>query len=263
MRILRVVAIIAIVVAVGWYVAGALSAGGGLDAWFDGPIGVVLTAVIVAGVFLSITSSRGVGGQLRTARGRATRDFADAPVAIGTLVDAEHTGWTVNDMPQLDLVLDVETPQGQRFRAEARTLVAHHELGQLTVGAHYPVRYRAEDLSTVELAVDADPDQIQTAFNAVMVRRGLTAPEAIEVAERGVPTTGVVTALVPTGRVREGHTEMEVQLLVNRPDGSQYPATKTSFVPQSAITAVQVGRVVQMRVLPWDEQRIALALPVN
>ncbi|TDE93886.1 hypothetical protein EXU48_10430 [Occultella glacieicola] len=263
MRILRVIAILAIVLAVGWYAAVALNAGGGVDAWLNESIGVVITVVVIAGTVLSLTGHGGVGAQLGTARGRASRDFSDAPVAIGTLVDAEHTGWTVNDMPQLDLVLDVETPQGQRFRAATTTLFAHHELGRLTVGAHCPVRYRPQDLSRVEFAVDADPEEIQAAFNAVMVRHGLTDPAALEVAARGAVTTGVVTGLHPTGQVREDHSEVEVQLLVTRPDGSRYPATKTSFVPPTAIEAVQVGRIVELRVLPWDEQRIALALPVN
>jgi hypothetical protein len=81
-----------------------------------------------------------------------------APIGIGTVVAVSRTGLTVNDQPQLDIELDVDTPDG---RSTARLLVDLTELSAVRPGVIVPVRYL--DNGKVAPANDATPAEIQAA----------------------------------------------------------------------------------------------------
>lgn len=103
------------------------------------------------------------------------QEFAGAPLGLGTLVDVRRSGLTVDDQPQVDLVLDVETAVGGSFRGMARQVVDPVDLSRLTPGTVLPVRHRPDRSGDrVVLAMDADKEQIRRLAEQILTRRPST-----------------------------------------------------------------------------------------
>jgi hypothetical protein len=65
----------------------------------------------------------------------------------------------------------------------------------------------------------------------------------------------------PTGRERADYREVELNLMVARPGGGQFPARETTLVPESALAKVTPGSIIDTYYLPEDESAIAVCLP--
>lgn len=214
--------------------------------------GVTLLASLFT---LRIASSlRGLGG---------AKAMADAPIAVGTVTDWRRTGLTVNDNPQIAVTLDVETPEGHRFTGVAKELLDPAEVGLLEPGALLPVRYRPDRPGVVAIDRSGDRAAAQAAFDAVMLRAGLTTPRALEIAAHGIPAQGVITEVRPTGNLVDGNPEMDVEVAVTRPDGGVFHTRTVKRLPARLSTSLQVGRVVVVHYLPGQEDEITIQTPAN
>nr|BFF27856.1 hypothetical protein GCM10025732_58210 [Glycomyces mayteni] len=141
------------------------------NGWMAGPI-ILLTVLPVTGMI-----GRLADGPLRELRGHVAKGFENTPIAIGTVVSVSRTGLTVNDQPQLEILFDVDTADGQSFRAVSRSLVDLTELAAVVPGAVLPVRYRPGSTDgRVVIAVDAPQAEMQAAFDRVRVAKGLVTP---------------------------------------------------------------------------------------
>jgi hypothetical protein len=196
--------------------------------------------------------------------GRSGRAFRGAPIGIGTVVSVRRTGLTVGNRPELELTLDVHTPDGHAFRGVARYLVDLTEPGLVGPGATVPVRYRP-DLSDgrVALATDASPAELQRVYNLVQVALGHLDAEGLRIAEYGLDARAVVLALRPTGEIRGDRAVLELTLRVTRPDGSGFDVTTSKAVPPVLLPRVRPGALITVRYLPGDETTVALALPLH
>lgn len=78
-----------------------------------------------------------------------------------TIVSLSEGGPYVNQRPTITIELDVELPQREPYRAQARQPVGRLVIGRLQPGATIPVRVDPEDLQKVvvdEPAVLGQPD---------------------------------------------------------------------------------------------------------
>ncbi|MFL1378213.1 MULTISPECIES: DUF3592 domain-containing protein [unclassified Nocardiopsis] len=201
-----------------------------------------------------VSSLSGLGG---------AKAMANAPIAIGTVTDWRRTGLTVNDNPQIAITLDVETPEGYRFTAVAKELLDPAEVGLLESGATLPVRYRPDRPGVVAIDRSGDRAAAQAAFDAVMLRAGLTTPRALEIAAHGIPAQGVITEVRPTGNLVNGNPEMDVEVAVTRPDGSVFHTRTVKRLPARLSTSLQVGRVVTVHYIPGQEDEITIQTAAN
>jgi len=217
-------------------------------------IGVTVTAAVVLMIALFLLPFAGSG--LR--QGRALRG---APIAIGTVASVRRTGLTVNDRPQLEITLDVDTPDGQSFRGVARHLVDLTELGAVEPGATLPVRYRPGD-GTVALVTDASPAELQSVFNRVLAANGRLDAHGLRIAEHGLDARAVVLAMRPTGELRDDRSVLDLTLRVTRPDGSGFDVRTEKAVPPRLVPQAQPGSVITVKYLPGDESTVALVLPM-
>ena len=64
-----------------------------------------------------------------------------------------------------------------------------------------------------------------------------------------------------TGDAREDYREVELDLMVRRPEGGQFPAHETTLVPASALTEVAPGCVVDAYYRRGDESSVAVCVP--
>lgn len=187
-------------------------------------------------------------------------EFQSAPLAIGTLVSSRATGSSVNDQPQVELVLDVETATGDTFRGTARTIVNQAELAQLSPGRTFAVRH----LESGRLAVDPDAsaEELQQSLYASRVARGLLTPQQVEVATRGTDATAVVMQMRPTGEISHGHAVLHLELRVTRLDGTTFDAVRDMPIPSASVGELQTGKLVEVRYLPSDESYVAVSTRV-
>ncbi|GAB2904556.1 hypothetical protein GCM10022245_45120 [Streptomyces mayteni] len=243
------------------YVLEGLS-GDGPSGWLNGFLaGPVLLLFVVPDLFL-LRRLTGWGG--RSARGDVPRAFHGAPLAIGTVASTARTGLSVNDQPQLDILLDVDTTEGQSFRAVLRRVVDLTELATLRPGLQLPVRYRpGGGDGRVVLASDADPREVQRTLNRVRLAKGQITPRQLRIGEEGVDATAVVLAMAPTGEVRGDAAVVGLTLRVTRADGSMFDITQDKTVPATAVGRLQPGMVVRARYLPPDETEVVVVTPAN
>jgi hypothetical protein len=104
-----------------------------------------------------------------------------------------------------------------------------------------------------------DTVAVRAAFDRMLIRKGLATAAHLDLIRHGVRTSGVVTAVRPTGVTCEDHCEVELDLMVRRTHGGQFPARETTLVPVSA--AVAPGSIVDTYYQPSDETAIAVCVP--
>ncbi|WP_062213944.1 hypothetical protein [Streptomyces sp. NBRC 109706] len=241
------------------YVLTGLDGEDGL-AWLNGwLIGPVLMLFVVPHLF---TMGRLLEGA--NISGGVPKKFRDAPIGMGTVVSLERTGLTVNDRPQMDILLNVDTLDGQSFRGVARHLLDHAELSFVGPGTVVPVRYLPGSTDgKVALATDAPVEESQAAINRVRVAKGEMTPKQLRIAEAGYLTRAVVLEMRPTGEVEGDRSVLRFTLRVSRPDGSTFDVEQRKAVPPSAIPQLQPGMVVRAQYLPHDESEVVLAIRAN
>ena len=71
--------------------------------------------------------------------------------AAAVIVELRDTGVTVNQQPQVELVLDVLPANRPPFRATTRTLISRLQTPQVQPGMQVLVKYNPLDLSNVAL----------------------------------------------------------------------------------------------------------------
>ncbi|GAA3893755.1 hypothetical protein GCM10022243_68260 [Saccharothrix violaceirubra] len=256
MRTFAKIALIVGLTATGYYVYTGLT---GTDefAWLNGwLIAPVLLLTVVPILFSLSAFRRSFGESMAALRGDVPAEFAGAPIGMGTVVSTARTGLSINDQPQLDIVLDVDTPEGRGFRAVARHLVDLTELGAVQPGAVLPVRYLPD--GRVVLAVDAPAYELQAALDRIQLAKGHITPKQLHIAENGLDAQAVVLAMNPTGEVRAGRAVIVLTLRVTRPDGTRFDVTQEKTVPPGALGQVQPGAVVRAKYLPYDESEVTL-----
>ncbi|GAA2320681.1 hypothetical protein GCM10009853_093600 [Glycomyces scopariae] len=228
-----------------------------VNGWMAGPI--ILVSVLP---FMGMMG-RLADGPLRELRGMVPKGFEHTPIAIGTVVQVSRTGLSVNDQPQLEILFDVDTPDGQSFRAVSRSLVDLTELAAVVPGAMLPVRYRPGSTDgRVVIAVDAPQAEMQAAFDRVRLAKGLVTPRQLQIAEQGVDGRAVVLALAPTGDLQGDRAVMDIGLRITRADGSVFDLKQRKPMDASALPQVQPGMVVRVRYLPHDESEVVILTAV-
>lgn len=214
-----------------------------LNGWMAAPI-VAITILPIAFAFTSLPSNTA---------------FRGGALGIGTLVEMRRTGLTVNDQPQMDIVFDVDTADGQHFRGTARQIIDLSELAMLTPGTALPVRYLAEKADgKLRIAADADQGEVQALLQQVMLAKGKITPQQIRISNEGVDAQAVVMEMRPTGDVRQGDAVIDLLLRVTRPDGTSYDARVQKALSPVALPGVQPGMVLPAKYLPENEADVSI-----
>ncbi|WP_067715783.1 hypothetical protein [Nocardia yamanashiensis] len=228
-----------------------------------GWVGWQLALPIIALTLIPIVFAFTGEGIMSAFTGLNSSEFRDGELGIGTVRAFAQTGLTVNDQPQIRLDMQVETQDGKTFDSHAKMIIPLTELALLRPGVVLPVRYLPGRTDRVEVDLSGDTDGAQEAMNASMIRKGFTTEAKLDIGRRGVPAQAVVRALSVPGEIRDGHSRLDLTLVVTRPDGSTFETRTEKFLPPASVAQVQVGRVVQVRYLPENEREVVLALPVN
>ncbi|WP_225725874.1 MULTISPECIES: hypothetical protein [unclassified Nocardia] len=228
-----------------------------------GWVGPQLALPIIAITVVPIVFAFSGDGILQALTGRNSSEFRNAPIGLGTITSFRQTGLTVNDQPQVRIEFSVEGAHGEAFESHAKMIVPLTELALLKPGVVLPVRYLPGRPERVEVDSSGDRAAAQRVLDEAMIRKGITTRAKLDIAARGTAAQAVVRALDVSGEIRDGHTLVVLDLVVTRPDGTTFRTRAEKFLSPKAIGLVQVGRIVQVRYLPDNEQDVVLALPVN
>ncbi|WP_067824060.1 hypothetical protein [Nocardia inohanensis] len=228
-----------------------------------GWIGWQMALPIIAFTLVPIVFAFTGEGIMSALTGLNSSEFRDGLLGIGTVREVGQTGVSVNDQPQVRIELQVEAADGKTFTSHAKMIVPLTQLALLRPGVVLPVRYLPGRTDRVEVDLSGDAAAAQEVMNASMIRKGFTTEAKLDIGRRGIPAQAVVSALSVPGEIRDGHSRLDLTLVVTRPDGSTFETRTEKFLPPNSVPLVQVGRVVQVRYLPGNEREVVLALPVN
>jgi hypothetical protein len=227
------------------------------NGWMAGPIILLATLPM-----LSI--SRMADGPIRELRGLTAKGFEGAPIAMGTIVSAQRTGLSINDQPQLEILFDVDTMDGQSFRGVAKAIIDLTELASVVPGAILPVRYRPGSTDgKIVIAADAPQHELQAVLDRVRVAKGLVTPRQLQIAEQGVEAKAVVLAMSPTGEIQGDRAVMDLKFRVTRADQTTFDLDQRKPIDAGALAQLQPGMVVRVRYLPHDESELVVLTALN
>ncbi|HEX2284786.1 MAG TPA: hypothetical protein VHI10_08180 [Mycobacterium sp.] len=102
---------------------------------------------------------------------------------------------------------------------------------------------------------------IRAEFDRMLMAKGLVTGEQLALIRHGTRSPAVVTGMRATGAAREDHREVELDVMVRRPEGGQFPAHETALIPASALTKVSPGSVIDTYYRSGDESAIAICVP--
>ena len=97
----------------------------------------------------------------------------------------------------------------------------------------------------------------------MLIRKGLLTHGQLELIRHGTRSRGVVTGVRTTGGAREDYREVELDLMVRKPEGGQFPAHETTLIPASALAGVTPGSLVDAYYFSGDESAVAVCVPPN
>ena len=175
---------------------------------------------------------------------------ANPSVAVGTVR-------TVSDR----VTIDVESVSGQRFVGRLRQHADDHLVADLRPGVVLLVAFDPDARETLSLADDMVA--VRAAFDRMLLRKGLLTAAQLELIRHGTRSRGVVTGMRATGGAREDYREVELDLMVRRPEGGQFPAHETTLVPASALGELAPGSIVEAYYRRGDESAVAVCVPPN
>lgn len=198
-------------------------------------------------------------GGMMSGLGRRKAVRGEAQIGVGTIVEVTRTGLTVNDVPQYDVFIRVTPNTAEDFVGQLRMLVDAADLASLQVGLPVPVRYSLTDQDTVELA-DLDDPAVRAAMLQWRIDRGLIDPAQVRARTTGTQVPASVLEVRPTGRRREGQSELALRVLM-APEGMATWETETTvFVYPQAVARLQVGAPVWAFYRREDPHTVAITI---
>ncbi|WP_454790583.1 hypothetical protein [Mycolicibacterium lutetiense] len=97
-------------------------------------------------------------------------------------------------------------------------------------------------------------------FDHMLVRKGLMTRGQLELIRTGTRSRGIITGMRATGIIREDYREVELDLMVSRRGGGQFPVRQRALIPASALPKVSPGNVIDAYYRPGNESVVAVCV---
>lgn len=97
-------------------------------------------------------------------------------------------------------------------------------------------------------------------FDHMLVRKGLMTRVQLELIRTGTRSRGIITGMRATGTIREDYREVELDLMVSRRGGGQFPVRQRALIPASALAKVSPGNVIDAYYRPGNESVVAVCV---
>ncbi|OLP03402.1 hypothetical protein BVU76_04640 [Mycolicibacterium porcinum] len=97
-------------------------------------------------------------------------------------------------------------------------------------------------------------------FDHMLVRKGLLTGAQVALIRTGTRSRGIVTGMRTTGAIREDYREVELDLMVSRHGGGQFPVRQRAMIPATSLAKVSPGNVIDTYYRPGDESTVAVCV---
>lgn len=97
-------------------------------------------------------------------------------------------------------------------------------------------------------------------FDQMLIRKGLMTGTQLALIRTGTRSHGIITGMRATGTIREDYREVELDLMVSRRSGGQFPVRQRALIPVSALAKVSPGSVIHAYYRPDDESAVAVCV---
>ena len=214
---------------------------------------VYLGAIAVVSVLAlaAILVAAGLDGQpphRRRRRGPA----ASRSVAVGTVQ-------AVADSENPLVVVEVESVNGQRFTGRLCHRQGDPAVAALRPGLILLVSFDPRDRDRLSLADDVVA--VRAAVGQTLVRQGVLTDAELDLIRHGTRSSGVITGMRAGGYAGADLREVELDVMVSRRGGGQFPAHQTTVVPAAELPRLAPGSIIDAYYRPDDESTIAVCVP--
>lgn len=117
-----------------------------------------------------------------------------------------------------------------------------------------------QDEAGERLVTAADMLAVRAAFDQMLVRKGLVTGHQLDLIRHGTKSRAVVTGMRPTGAVREDYREVELDVIVRKPGGGQFPAHERALIPASSLAKVSPGSIIDTYYRSGNESAVAVCV---
>jgi len=117
-----------------------------------------------------------------------------------------------------------------------------------------------QDEAGERLATDTEMLAVRAAFDQMLVRKGLVTGDQLDLIRNGTKSRGVVTGMRTTGASREDYREVELDVMVRKPGGGQFPAHEIALIPASSLAKVSPGSIVDAYYRLGRESAVAVCV---
>jgi hypothetical protein len=99
---------------------------------------------------------------------------------------------------------------------------------------------------------------VRAAFDQMLVRKGLVTGDQLDLIRHGTKSRAVVTGMRTTGAAREDYREVELDVMVRKPGGGQFPAHERALIPASSLAKVSPGSIIDTYYRSGNESAVAV-----
>jgi hypothetical protein len=117
-----------------------------------------------------------------------------------------------------------------------------------------------QDEAGERLITPADMLAVRAAFDQMLVRKGLVTGHQLDLIRHGTKSRAVVTGMRPTGAAREDYREVELDVIVRKPGGGQFPAHERALIPASSLAKVSPGSIIDTYYRSGNESAVAVCV---
>ncbi|MDT5209947.1 MAG: hypothetical protein QOF67_2362 [Mycobacterium sp.] len=110
------------------------------------------------------------------------------------------------------------------------------------------------------LVTAADMRAVRAAFDEMLVRKGLVTGDQLDLIRHGTKSRAIVTGMRTTGTSREDYREVELDVMVRKPGGGQFPAHEIALIPASSLAKVSPGSVIDTYYRLGRESAVAVCV---
>lgn len=257
-----------------------------LGVWI-GIIGGILGLAVGIGAVLATTGSMGIyiaGGMLLIFGGmfflfyklffgpliNANRLQKNGVAGKALIKEVHDTGVTINNAPQVRLVLEIKNYLGQTYTTSIRTLVSRLNPGMYQTGMIVPVRIDPKNDNNVIIYWDNDSSNSSQKQNAAS-SGGMSIAGSLEknimqqqetddaIRSAGSRARAIVKNYNWLGVYLNGHNpyvELQVEVL---PDGATaFSATVKGVIQESSVPRYQPGQEIFIKYNPLDNTKVAM-----
>jgi hypothetical protein len=234
------------------------------------PIGIVgilgsglVTVVVLLCVCISTIVPLGVAGfflyrMFKNMNQNSTlvKTGVSAPAVI---INAEDTGTTMNDSPQVRLTLQITPANRPPFQAVTTTFVGRLQVGMIVPGSSVTVRYDANDISKVAIESLGSPSMNYgnvAAIQAAMQQQDQYYAQLRQTGEEA--PARILMASDMNIRVGDNGSMFRFTFEVTPTIGEPFKAETQAAVADSSREKYSVGKMVYVRYDPSNKAQVAL-----